>query len=121
MGRLGEYTVSSVDGQVLTTVDIAGKWARGADPPRKTNRPGGGASVRAASRPLSGGVQLAVQVALVGGVPVPWKPNSVLAPAEIWPLYDMLAKRIVPVLPLGCAFHVLVTVEPPGRVADTDQ
>src|SRR3954454_9070905 len=66
-------------------------------------------------------IQLAVQVALAGGVPVPWKPNSVLPPAGTWPLYDMLAKVTVPALPLGCAFHELVSVEPPGIGTDTDQ
>jgi hypothetical protein len=65
--------------------------------------------------------QLALQVALVGGVPVPWKPNSVLPPADSWPLYETLAKRTVPVLPVAWAFHVLVTAEPPGTGTETDQ
>jgi hypothetical protein len=83
-------------------------------------KPGGGR----VAPPPPGSVrwnQLAVQVALVGGEPVPWKPNSVLPPAESWPLYETLAKRTVPVLPLVCVFHEFVTAEPLGTGIETDQ
>ncbi len=52
---------------------------------------------------------------------MPWKPKSVLPPAEIWPLYATLPKRTVPVLPLACAFHVFVTAEPLGTGIEADQ
>ena len=70
-----------------------------------------------------GGVdQLAVQTGVpLGAAPVPWKPNSVVPPAETRPLYATLANRTVPLLPLAWAFQALLTAEPDGRVSATDQ
>jgi len=60
-------------------------------------------------------------VALVGPVPVPWKPNWVLAPAAMEPLYDTLEKLTAPLVPLPVALHEPVIADPEGRVVATVQ
>src|SRR5437016_53631 len=54
-------------------------------------------------------------------VPEPWKPKFVVWPAPTLPSKLALANWIVPEVPLGVAFHVLVTVAPDGRTMVTVQ